>query len=67
MLSYWSKITVDEIVFTKNPRIKYTPSFTENEDPVEVEFATIHLANWLFAPILVFKKVIPERVIKYSS
>ena len=63
---YWSKITVDAVVFTKNPRIKYTPSFTEKEDPVEVEFATIHLANWLFADILVFEKVIPDKVIKFS-
>ena len=46
--------------------MKYTPSFIEKDDPVEVAFATIHLANWLFAAILVFKKVIPERVIKFS-
>ena len=65
-MSYWSKITVDAVVFTKNPRIKYTPSFTEKEDPVEVEFEIIHLANWLSAAILVFKKVIPDKVIKFS-
>ena len=40
---------------TKNPRIKYIPSLTENAEPTDVALDTMHLANWLSAVILVFK------------
>ena len=66
MIAKADAIIVDATVFTKNPRIKYTPSLTEKEVPVEVAFVIEHLANWLFADILVFKNEISDKVIKFS-
>ena len=63
---YWSRIIVEDGTFTKYPLMKNTPSLRDAEEPVLFASDKIHLANELFAVIVVDPKLISDSVIRLS-